>query len=148
MRSWKSVLCSSSSGPRVHIWLQRPTEGSLSLALYSFIPWPPLLYIVLSLAPPCFIFVYPLTSLVLYCFISCSPWLYMVLSLALTCLIFVYPLISLALYWLESIEWSTFEGGRGTEQPGCEGGEGFQDLKISQISKIWRFPRFQEGESN
>ena len=30
MRPWKSVLCSSSSGPWLHIWLQRPTEGTLN----------------------------------------------------------------------------------------------------------------------
>ena len=34
MRPWTSVLCSAPPGSWVHIWLQRQTEGELSLALH------------------------------------------------------------------------------------------------------------------
>ena len=50
-------------------------------------------------------------SFVLFCFIPCSLLVFIVFDR------------------LESFELSTFEGGRGIEQPGGEGGEDFQDLR-------------------
>ena len=43
---------------------------------------------------------------------------------------------------LEGFECSTFQGGRGSEQPGGEGGEGFQDLRRGEGTKAEISPPF------